>query len=457
MGFLGFANVYAMRVNLSVAMVAMVNNTSPDKNHSAVTGQCPAQISQNGTSSKEGEFSWSEAEQGWILGSFFYGYVLTQIPGGRIAELYGGKKVYGIGVLVTAVLTLVTPWAARTHLYLLVAVRVLEGLGEGVTFPAMHAILAQWTPPVERSKMGSRVYSGAQFGTVISLPVSGILCDKLGWEWVFYVFGCVGIVWFIFWCLIVHDRPSSHPRISSHERAYIETSLRVDASRPKPAAVPWKAILTSVPVWGLAAAHVAQNWGFYTLLTELPTYMKNILQFDIKENAVVSAFPYLMMWLVAVGWSNVADALIEHSIFSVTTTRKISNSLSAYIPAVLLVLVGFTGCWVPATLTLLALSVGVNGTSSSGYMANHLDLANNYAGTLLGFTNGLANIMGFLAPTIIGYIINGHDDLAHWQTVFFISSVVYVVGNTIFVVVGTAEEQSWNQPGDEQHSQTQQA
>ena len=63
------------------------------------------------------------------------------------------------------------------------------------------------------------------------------------------------------------------------------------------------------------------------------------------------------------------------------TTRKISNSMSAYIPAVLVVMVGFTECWMPATLTPLTLSAGMNGTSTSGYMADYLDLVNKYAGT----------------------------------------------------------------------------
>jgi MFS family permease len=69
---------------------------------------------------------------------------LTQLPGGRLAELWGGKWLYGLGVLVTAIFTLLTPLAAQTSAYLLVAVRVMEGLGEGVTFPAMHAMLGWW-------------------------------------------------------------------------------------------------------------------------------------------------------------------------------------------------------------------------------------------------------------------------------------------------------------------------
>ncbi len=47
--------------------------------------------------------------------------------------------------------------------------------------------------------------------------------------------------------------------------------------------IPYKAIFTSVPFYAILIAHTAQNWGFYTLLSELPTYMSNILHFDIKE------------------------------------------------------------------------------------------------------------------------------------------------------------------------------
>lgn len=53
--------------------------------------------------------------QGYILGAFFYGYICTQIVGGRLAERFGGKWIYGLGVLVTTVFTLLTPWAAKTR------------------------------------------------------------------------------------------------------------------------------------------------------------------------------------------------------------------------------------------------------------------------------------------------------------------------------------------------------
>ena len=77
-----------------------------------------------------GEFNWDENIQGAILGSFFWGYCLTNVLGGRLAEKFGGKIVYGTGVMLTGVLTLLSPIAARSSTKAFVAFRVLEGMTE---------------------------------------------------------------------------------------------------------------------------------------------------------------------------------------------------------------------------------------------------------------------------------------------------------------------------------------
>ena len=78
----------------------------------------------------QGEFDWDEKTQGMVLGSFFWGYIVTQIPGGILVKWTGSKWMIGIGCLSTALFTLLTPIAARYSVYALIAVRVLEGLGE---------------------------------------------------------------------------------------------------------------------------------------------------------------------------------------------------------------------------------------------------------------------------------------------------------------------------------------
>ncbi|XP_034464146.1 sialin isoform X2 [Hippoglossus hippoglossus] len=279
----GFFVVYSLRVNLSVAMVDMLNNThQADANHSGTV--CPAHANparpkHNHTASV---YDWDSETQGWILGSFFYGYILTQIPGGYLAGRYGPKWLMGFGILGTVFFTLLTPVAADLGASYLIAVRVLEGVGEGVTFPAMYTMWAAWAPPLERSRLLTISYIGAQLGTVISLPLSGEICFYLDWTYVFYVFGANGLVWFILWAFLAFDSPNTHPRISERERLYITNSLKNELSTSA-GYIPWRAIVTSRPLWAIVVAHFSYNWTFYTLLTLLPTYMNDILGFSIQQ------------------------------------------------------------------------------------------------------------------------------------------------------------------------------
>ncbi|XP_061692414.1 sialin isoform X3 [Syngnathoides biaculeatus] len=127
----GFFVVYALRVNLSVAMVDMLNDTR--RAHRNRSGSLcpahpgPARPERNHTA---GVYDWDTETQGWILGSFFYGYILTQIPGGYLAGRWGPKWLMGLGILGTVAFTLLTPAAADLGAGYLVAVRVLEGVGE---------------------------------------------------------------------------------------------------------------------------------------------------------------------------------------------------------------------------------------------------------------------------------------------------------------------------------------
>ncbi|KAK4016726.1 putative inorganic phosphate cotransporter isoform X1 [Daphnia magna] len=446
LGFLGFANVYAMRVNLSVTIVAMVNQSAiPHINQTAVD-ICPVTpgSDQSGLV-KDGEFAWDEYKQGIILGSFFWGYVLTQIPGGRLAELFGGRKLLGYGILSTSVFTLLTPFAARASDTLLIFCRVLMGLGEGVTFPAMYAMLAEWAPPWERSKMAAFAFTGAQFGTVITLPLSGILCEHGfdgGWPTVFYVFGTLGIVWFAVWMPLTADSPSRHKNISKEEKEYICSSLR-DSIKRKSAPVPWRCMFRSKACWAVGAANVGHAWGFYTLLTELPSYMDNILHFNMKQNSFVSALPYLAMWLFSLLCSTIADLLISKQIFRVITVRKIFNSIGQYGPALALVGAGFIGCNTVAAVILLTLAVGLSGASYSAFQVNFVEIAPPYAGTLFGVTNAVANLCGFMAPYAVGVLVKGNQTLGQWRLVFLIAAGVYCVSNTIFLIFGSSQVQPW--------------
>lgn len=108
----------------------------------------------------DGEFVWSTSQKSLILGAFFWGYLVTQIPGGQLAERFGGKYIYGLSMGAAAIATLLCPFGAKNSFVALILLRVLIGLCEGVAYPTMHTMWANWAPPMERSRLVGFSYSG---------------------------------------------------------------------------------------------------------------------------------------------------------------------------------------------------------------------------------------------------------------------------------------------------------
>ena len=103
----------------------------------------------------------------------------------------------------------------------------IRGRGSGLPHCTTlgNAMMSKWVPLNERSKFVTLIASGAQFGTVISLPISGVMAADINWQSVFYFFGALGCVWFIFWAFFIFSTPQTHPRISREELHYIESNI----------------------------------------------------------------------------------------------------------------------------------------------------------------------------------------------------------------------------------------
>lgn len=110
-----------------------------------------------------GEFDWDEKLQGLVLGAFYYGFCITQVPGGILAGKYGGKNLYGGGVLLSGLITLLYPIAANTNVYLLTFLRALQGLAEGVCIPALYVMNSKWLPDEEKGFLSTIIFSGMKY------------------------------------------------------------------------------------------------------------------------------------------------------------------------------------------------------------------------------------------------------------------------------------------------------
>jgi MFS family permease len=426
---LGFWNVYAMRGNLSLATEPM-----------------------------QYQYGWSEATKGLVLSSFFWGYVPFQIPGGILASKYGGKVVYGWGIFATSALTLAIPLCAPS-LNALYIVRGVMGMGEAVTFPAANVLYTQWMPSAERAALCAFANSGSYLGTAFAFPIAGELIaiskdnttyvDNSGvtqvgisttWPIVFYFFGSVGCLWCVAWWWLAASSPEMHGNISEEEERYILATRGEDADKVvakvdvvKSESIPWRGFFTSPAAWAIYIAHVASNWGAYTLLTFLPDYMDTQLHFDVKSSGMLSFLPYLFMFTSAFSAGAISDKMVLR--MSVRRTRIIVLCTSYWSAAFFLLLTGYTTNTTLAVV-FLTCSVGMSGIAAASYNLNYLDVSPHYAGQLFSVGNTIANVTGIVTPIVTGLILGDRSSASagRWRLVFFITSAFYVGSTVIFMV-----------------------
>ena len=442
---LGLFFSYAIRFNLSIAIVSMTTVTSGVKNYTKFD-QCPDTQNTTITSktnTRSGEFEWNEATQGLILSSFFYGYVVTQIPGGYLADRFGGKQVFGLGIVIPGIIAIAIPFLCKLGYEALVVARILQGVFEGVTWPAIATMQSKWIPKSERVFLISLPSVGAVAGNVVWMPLTGLLCDYGpfgGWPSSFYLVGVMSIIWYICWHCFTHNSPSEHPGISKKEKSDIEDSLTL---KVKLVATPWVSILTSPAVWALNIASFSDAWGFYSILTVIPTYMARILKFDMTENGLLMALPNITSLIGRLS-TGLSDRIARMNVMNITNIRRIPLVLSLLLSAGSLFLITYIGCDRTIIVALIALAAGLMGISANILGVNVQDIGHNYAGVLQGITNMCGNFAGIAAPYTAGWITNNNQTIASWRTVFFIGAGNLIFGALAFGIFGKGYSQKWN-------------
>ena len=191
----------------------------------------------------------------------------------------------------------------------------------------------------------------------------------------------------------------------------------------------------------IAIAHFSYTWGYYTLLTHLPSYMKDILDFDLQKSGFISAIPYLALSLLLFVSGYLADKLQENGLLSTTQVRKYFNNLSFFGEMMFLLMAAyFTN---PTTIiTCITLSVGLGAFSISGYFVNALDLAPQFASIIIGISNTFATLPGLVSPVLTGFIVQTPSE-SEYKTVFFIASGVYSVGIFFYAIFASGKLQVW--------------
>ena len=411
LSFLAVFICYIDRVNISVAIIPM-----------------------------QDQFGWSESQVGLILGSFYFGYMITMILGGYLADKYGGKKVLGYALLIWSLFTIITPFFAYQGLWWLILIRILMGLGEGVTFPSWHAIYARWIPFEERTRAVGFTNSGIAAGTLFGFAVTALIIANYSWELVFYSFGLLGFFWYFFWNKMVTSFPENNKFLSEEELHHIKIEAPSKESAPT---IPLLKLIRNGPFMAIAVATFCNNWSLYTFLSYLPKYVNapvvqggmgidlgsNIFIYSILIPSLVSIFS-----LILGGY--LADGLIKKG-YGILKVRKSVNSIGFFGSALFLYLISLEDSLINVVILLCLINI-CSGICAGGFGVNHADLGPKYTGSLVGIAGSIGMIAAILSPIVAGYILESTNS---WSSIFNVCTIVLLLGGIFYIFFASVDKQ----------------
>jgi MFS family permease len=380
------------------------------------------------------ENGWSPTVQGAVMSAFFLGYVTLQIPAGYLSDRFGGKWVLGLGVLFWSLFTLLTPASAALGISILLACRFLMGVAEAVTWPSIYSLYSRWVHPDRRASAVGLMNSGISGGSVIALICTPWLISVWSWQGAFYLYGLLGILWFAIWAPIARSRPTVKTDWDASKAALANTTSVQDEdqaqmlSQPVYPRLTVRGMLRSRAVWAIAIAHICINWSLYLVLSWFPTFVNRELGADLQLAGFLALAPTVVSLIMAPTAGRLFDRLVARGADRLKIRRWMQS----------IAFLGITGAMLGITLTdslvvsvtVITLSNALTAFSIGGFATNHLDIAPNQSGLLMGVTNTLAAVSSSLSVFVSGWI---QTATGGWDAVFQTAAGVSLLGAVVYV------------------------
>jgi MFS family permease len=365
----------------------------------------------------KGELGISASQLGILLAAFFWSYTAMQFAVGWLVDRFDVNWVVAAGYLLWSLATATT--GIVRGFTMLLAMRLMLGIGESVAFPSCSKILAAHLPEDRRGFANGVLLSALRFGNVVGTLGAGMLMAIYGWRPVFIGIGLVSLLWLPAW---VRWMPRSKP---APDGPLTRTAGFVD-------------ILRQRSFWGACLGHFGANYLIYFMITWLPFYLVQERHLSMQNMVRTASVYYLVDALSAITTGWVSDVWIRKG-YTPTLVRKMIMAIGFGMAAI-----AMAACAVgPHTYLPWLIVVGIgSGIAGSGIFAFAQTLAGpQAAGRWTGLQNGFANLAGVVAPALTGFTL---DRTGSFATPLATTVVVLVAGGLGWVfVVGRVEQVSW--------------
>lgn len=418
--------------------------------------------------------------KGQLMTAYAVGYLITQVPGGALADRLGSKSMIFWAMFLSGATAAAMPIAAEKYgVPGFWVVRCAMGAVQGPLFPASFVHLSKWmpknSPAGDEKAWGTQLLDiGISIGSLMIIPFATNLAIAVGWRHAFHVIGGITMVFALLWQLLASDNPGSCWYIGDSEKKFIADSMGEVVEKPKVGAVergrdskadkggssrsksPKPAGSKEPPVsgsktkagpeggilgmpfslimhpacWAIFVSHMAFNYGAYFMTNWNSEYYEKVLKITPQAAQFHLMMPHVTN-LFAKGMASFANKFVQSKGASLLTTRRIFTSFGFAVSGLIFIPIYSLRDANPWVSTFLfSIANACFGLAPNGFKANYLDVTEVYVGIVSAYGNLLATVMSAVGPMITAYILNM---FSRWDFVHFSITALNLFAVGIFV------------------------
>ncbi|MDE3197347.1 MAG: MFS transporter, partial [Acidobacteriota bacterium] len=321
----------------------------------------------------------SPAGWGWVTSVFFLSYSLFEIPTGMLGDRIGARRVLTRIVVWWSAFTALT--GAFSSYGVLLAVRLLFGIGEAGAYPNINVVIGRWFSAERRGRAWGLVFGTSQLGGALSPLIVVPIQAHYGWRAPFFVLGAIGIVWAAVWFSTYRDSPAGE-------------------SAPNHL-LPWRAAVRSAPLWQISAIAVCYLYVMAFFWSWLQTYLVKGRGYS-EAALLLSSLPYLVGAGAAFSGGFVSDWLVLR--FGLKTGRRALGFAGLGSAALFMTAAVFTrdNLWALVFLTFSYTGILLQQPNVGAVV---LDIGRRNAGAVFGVMNTAANLSSSVSAAVFGVLV----------------------------------------------------
>jgi len=350
------------------------------------------------------ELGITSAQYGLLIGIFFWGYFLFEIPSNLLLHKIGAR-VWIARILVSWGLVAMLAGAVHGVPQLYIA-RFLLGVAEAGFFPGIILYLTYWFRQREQAQVISLFLAALPVASIVGAPMSGFLLDHAhwavlsSWRWLFILEGLPAVVCGVLAYFLLPSRPADSTFLTPDEKRWISAELaREDRAKIGEHTISALRALAHPRVWQLACALFAFDMGLYAMSFYMPQSVKSLsTSYSNTAVGILVMIPHLAGLVAMILVSRSSDLRRE---------RRYHAAVPVIIGGIALMLLGTTRSPILLITLWSFVAMGIYSCFGPFFSIPSRFLVGFSAASGIALINSVGNLGGYVGPSVIGALAHG--------------------------------------------------